>query len=335
MDLRTTYLGLTLPHPLVCGASPLTSDMDLVLKLEDAGAAAIVMHSLFEEQLVEDAMRRPALSREWRPHAADDAGAPRSAYALPPDRYLEHLLRVKKRVAVPIVASLNGTTPEGWLQYARALARAGANALEMNFYNIANDPAETAEAIEQRLIDIVAVVKESVSIPVAVKLSPFYTSLPNLAQRLERIGADGLVLFNRFYQADIDPETGGTTLTVQLSDSLDLLLRLHAIAMLSGRGRLSFALTGGVHEPLDVVKGVMAGSDAVQLTSTLLRHGPSRLTYLRTEFEKWCGARGHESLADFKGCAAVARRADHSRFDRGGYRAVLESWTRDHMPAVD
>jgi dihydroorotate dehydrogenase (fumarate) len=333
MDLRTTYLGLTLPHPLVCGASPLTSDMDLVLKLEDAGAAAIVMHSLFEEQVVESRMRRPSL----RPQPRAPANGPRpagSGYDVTPDGYLEHLLRVKRRVAVPIIASLNGTTPEGWLQYARALERAGADALELNFYNVALDAAETAPQIEQRLIDVVAVVTESVSIPVAVKLSPFFTSLPNVAMRLERIGARGLVLFNRFYQADIDPETRGTTLTLQLSDSLDLLLRLHAIATLSGRFRLSFALTGGVHEPIDVVKAVMAGADAVQVTSTLLRHGPSRLTYLRREFEKWCAAHDHESLDAFKGCAAVAR-PGRARFERAGYRALLRSWTLEQLPVGD
>jgi dihydroorotate dehydrogenase (fumarate) len=334
MDLRTTYLGLSLAHPLVCGASPLTSDMDLVLQLEDAGAAAIVMHSLFEEQLIEGLTRRAAGAGARAPRMGQ-TGAPQSPYALPPDRYLEHLIRVKQRVGVPVIASLNGTTPEGWLQYGRALARAGADALEMNFYNIATDAIETSEAIEQRLIDIVAVVTDSVPIPVAVKLSPFYTSLPNLALRLERIGADGLVLFNRFYQADIDPETGGRTVTVQLSDSLDLLLRLHAIAMLSGRRHLSLALTGGVHEPVDVVKGVMAGADVVQLTSTLLRHGPSRLTYLRTEFEKWCEAHGHDSLARLKGCAAAGPRAAHARLGRDDYRAVLQSWTRDHLPMVD
>jgi dihydroorotate dehydrogenase (fumarate) len=331
VDLTTTYLGLTLSHPIVCGASPLSADLDMVLRLEDAGAAAIVMHSLFEEQILKDAMRRPHLGHESRTRAVVDPSPPLSAYALPPGRYLEHLLRIKRRARIPIIASLNGTTPEGWLQYARALERAGADAVELNFYHVATDPSETGNAIEERLIDIVAVVKESVSIPVSVKLAPFYTSIPNLALRLERIGANGLVLFNRFYQADVEPDTRGTVAKVQLSDSSDLLLRLHAIAILSGHVRMSLALTGGVHEPVDVVKAVMAGADAVQLTSTLLRHGPSRLTYLRTQLEKWCESQHYDSLSRFKGSASLAERGGLARFERAEYLSVLQAWNADHM----
>ena len=332
VDLTTTYLGLTLSHPLGCGASPLTADLGTVARLEDAGAAAIVLHSLFEEQILKDAMRRPHLGHESPTRTAVDPSPPLSAYAQPPGQYLEHLLRIKRRVRIPIIGSLNGTTAEGWLKYARALERAGADGLELNFYHVATDPAENGDTIEQRLIDIVAVVKDSVSIPVGVKLSPFYSSIPNLAVRLERIGADGLVLFNRFYQADVDPDTRGTTAKVQLSDSSDLLLRLHAIAILSGRVRMSLALTGGVHEPIDVVKAVMAGADAVQITSTLLRHGPSRLTYLRTEFEKWCEAHDYDSLARFKGSASLVQHGGLTRFERAEYVSVLQSWNPDHLP---
>ena len=218
---------------------------------------------------------------------------------------------------------------------ARALERAGADALELNFYHVATDPSESGTGIEQRLIDIVAVVKESVTIPVAIKLSPFYSSVPNLAMRLERIGADGLVLFNRFYQADIDPETRGTTVHVQLSDSADLLLRLHAIAILSNRVRMSLALSGGVHEPIDVVKAIMAGADTVQLTSTLLRHGPSRLTYLRAQLEKWANAHHYDSLAQFKGAAALAAHRERPGFERADYLGVLQSWSGDHLRLAD
>jgi dihydroorotate dehydrogenase (fumarate) len=335
VDLKTTYLGLTLTHPLVCGASPLSADLDMVLRLEDAGAAAIVMHSLFEEQILKDAMRRPHLGRESPTRSLVDQSPPLSAYALSPGQYIEHLLRVKQRVGIPIIASLNGTTAEGWLQYARAMERAGADALELNFYHVAIDPSETGQTIEQRLIDIVAVVKESVSIPVAVKLSPFYSSVPNLAARLERIGADGLVLFNRFYQADIDPDTHGATLTVELSNSSDLLLRLHAVAILADQVRLSLAVSGGVHEPIDVVRAVLAGADAVQITSALLRHGPSRLTYLRTELEQWCVSRGHESLSQIKGSASLARHLALSRFGRDEYVSVLQSWNPSRLPLMD
>jgi dihydroorotate dehydrogenase (fumarate) len=244
MDLTTRYLGLTLRHPFVCGASPLSADLGMVLRLEDAGAAAIVMHSLFEEQILKDAMSRFQLFREPR-HSSDlpAPSPPLSAYNWPPGRYLEHLLRLKQRVRIPLIASLNGTTPEGWLKYARALESAGADALELNFYYIAIDPTEDAPGVEQRVLDVVAVVKESISIPLAVKLSPFYSSLPNLAARLDRMGADGLVLFNPFYQADIDPETRGAVVRLQLSDSSDLLLRLHSVAILSDRVRIPLAIS--------------------------------------------------------------------------------------------
>ncbi len=335
VDLSTTYLGLTLPHPLVCGASPLSADLEMVLRLEDAGAAAIVMHSLFEEQIVKDAMRRPHLGRESHTRSVVDQSPRLSAYAMSPGHYIEHLLRVKQRVSIPVVASLNGTTAEGWLQYARALERAGADALELNFYHVAIDPLETGQTIEQRLIDIVAVVRESVAIPVAVKLSPYFSSVPNLAARLERIGANGLVLFNRFYQADIDPATRAPSLTVELSNSSDLLLRLHAVAILSNQVQLSLAVSGGVHEPVDVVKALLAGADAVQITSTLLRHGPSRLTYLRTELEKWCVSHEHDSVAKIKGSASLAGHLVLSRFGRDEYVSVLQSWNAEHLPLAD
>ena len=336
MDLTTRYLGLTLPHPLVCGASPLSADLDMVLRLEDAGAAAIVMHSLFEEQILTDAKRRPHVLSESRiSNGLTAFTPPLSAYALSPGQYLEHLLRVKQRVRIPIIASLNGTTSEGWLQYARALERAGADALELNVYFIATDPEEDAQAVEQRVLDVVAVVKESVTIPVAVKLSPFYSSLPHVAASLDRIGADGLVLFNRFYQADIDPETRGTAVRLQLSDSSDLLLRLHAVAILSGRCRLSLAVSGGVHGPIDAVKAVMAGAHAVQIVSALLRHGPSRLTHIREGFEAWLDEHRCESVEQLRGVASLAGRGDPARFERGTYVSVLQSWARDNPPAGD
>jgi dihydroorotate dehydrogenase (fumarate) len=316
VDLTTRYLGLTLPHPFLCGASPLSADLEMVRRLEDAGAAAIVMHSLFQEQIVGGTMRPSPLTRP--------AGA-----------YLDHLLRVKQRVRVPVIASLNGTTPEGWLQYARALERAGADALELNFYYTPTDPSEDGQAVEQRLLDVVAVIKESVAIPLAVKLSPFYSSLPNLAARLDRIAADGLVLFNRFYQPDIDPETRGTLVHLQLSDSSALLLRLHSVAILANRVRMSLAVSGGVHEPIDAVKAVMAGAHVVQLVSTLLRHGPSRLEYLRTQFEAWAVAHSYGSLRELRGAVSLIRHGDPARFDRAAYASVLDSWVRHRVPAGD
>ena len=332
MDLSTRYLGFALPHPFVCGASPMSADLDTVQRLEDAGAAAIVMHSLFEEQILADAKRRPHLVAA---RGVEAVVPPLNAYALSPGQYLEHLLRVKQRVRVPLIASLNGTTADGWLQYSRALERAGADAIELNFYFVATDPQEDGLSVEQRLLDVVAVVKESVTIPIAVKLSPFYSSLPNLVARIERIGADGVVLFNRFYQADIDTGTRGVNPHVRLSDSSDLLLRLHAVAMLAGRTRLSLAVSGGVHEPIDAVKAIMAGAHVVQVVSALLRHGPSRLALLRKRFEAWMRDNQCESVEKMRGVASMTGRGDAARFERGTYVAVLQSWQRSHPRAGD
>ena len=280
------------------GASPLTATLDGAVKLEDAGASAIVLPSFFEEQL------------------GSESG----------DLYLQHLIRVRHRVHVPIIASLNGTTAEGWLAYARFIERAGANALELNFYHVATDPLEDAWRVERRVVDIVAVLKESVGIPLAVKLSPFYSSLPNLASHLERIGADGLVLFNRFYQPDIDPESASLSPRLQLSDSSELLLRLHWTAILAGRIQSSLAISGGVHEPLDAVKAIMAGADAVQLVSALLRHGPSHLAHVRCGVERWAEEHGYRSLDDLRGTVSLAKSADCSVLERGNYIRTLQSW---------
>jgi dihydroorotate dehydrogenase (fumarate) len=299
MDLATRYLGLTLAHPFMSGASPLADDLDMVVRLEDAGAAAIVLPSLFEEDIV--------------------------SHDLAPDRYLEHLHRVKQRVRVPVIASLNGTASEGWLHYARLIERAGADALELNFYHVATDPTEAAAAVESRVIDIVAVLKESITIPLAVKLSPFFSSLSHLAAQLDRIGADGVVLFNRFYEPDIDPERREAVLRLELSNSSELPLRLRWLAILSSTVKASLAVTGGVHEPLDAVKAVMAGADGVQLVSALLRHGPGRLTLVRREFERWADAHGYESLREMRGCMNIARCPQPEHFGRGNYVRVLQS----------
>jgi dihydroorotate dehydrogenase (fumarate) len=326
MNLTTNYMGLTLAHPIVAGASPLTADLDVVLRLEDAGAAAIVMHSLFEEQIVKGAMRRPRQSRTSRARAHAEPRESIPPYERFPDEYLEHLLRVKASVRVPVLASLNGTTAEGWLHYARVLEQAGADALELNFYNLPWSPAESGPAIEQRLVDIVAVVTGSVRVPVAVKLLPFYSSVPHLAERLERIGAKGLVLFNSLYLPDIDPETGGAATEVHLSGSSELVSRLHAVATIARFSGLSLALSGGVQDGLDVVKAVMAGAEVVQVTSALLRQGPSHLTRLRASFEGWLGAHGYESSAQIRKSAALVRERRPPAADRGEYIALLQSW---------
>ncbi len=291
------------------GASPLADTLDGVCELEDAGASAIVMRSLFEEQILQERFGR-------------------SGFVFGPDRYLEQLRRIKARVSVPVIASINGTTTEGWLKYARLLQRAEADALELNFYHLATDPAEDAAAVEGRLLDIVAVLKESISIPLAVKLSPFYSSLPNLAKRLDSIGAQGLVIFNRFYQADIDPDELDTIPLLRWSTSEELLLRLRWLAILSASYRGSLAVTGGVHDPIDAVKAIMAGADAVQLVSALLQHGVRRLTAVRKGFEQWCDDHGYESIDQVRGSMSLAQSSHPHASERKNYLKTLQSWKR-------
>jgi dihydroorotate dehydrogenase (fumarate) len=304
MDLSTRYLGLQLRHPFMPGASPLTADLDTVRRLEDADAAAIVLPSLFEEDIVR--------------------------YERTADRYLEHLFRVKRRVAVPVIASLNGTTPESWLRYARLIEQAGADAIELNFYHVATDPLEDSPSVERRVIDIVAVLKESVAVPLAVKLTPFYSSLPHLAAALDRIGADGLVLFNRFYQPDIDPDQREPAWHLTLSDSSELGLRLHGLAILAGRVKASLGITGGVHHAIDAVKAVMAGADGVQLVSELIGLGPVRLQIIKQEFAAWATGHGYTSLSEMHGRVSV-RNLDSAAFQRGNYVRLLQAASKTGM----
>jgi dihydroorotate dehydrogenase (fumarate) len=330
MNLRTRYLGLDLPHPFMPGASPLVDDLDVVLQLEDAGAAAIVMHSLFEEQILRE---RYGLAYYTETHADAHAEATSyfpepSEFALAPGRYLERLRRIKKRVSVPVIGSLNGTTTEGWLEYAQLIQQAGADALEVNFYHLATNPLEDGNTVERRLFDIVAVVKESVTIPVAVKLSPFYSSIPHVAVKLDSLGVAGLVLFNRFYQADIDPENLEAVPRLQLSTSSDLLLRLRWLAILTGEVQASLAVTGGVHEPIDAVKAVMAGADAVQVVSALLTKGPKHLQDIRHGFERWGDEHGYESIDQMRGSMSLGNCPDPTAFERSNYLRTLQSWHR-------
>jgi dihydroorotate dehydrogenase (fumarate) len=330
MNLKTKYLGLALAHPFMPGASPLADNLDTVLELEDAGASAIVMRSLFEEQLLRQ--------RYGLVYFTETRGAARAAvasyfpagdeFALAPDKYLEQVRQIKARVAVPVIASLNGTGAEGWLACARQLQRAGADAVEVNFYHVAADPLKDGTEVERRLLDIVAVLKETVRIPIAVKLSPFYSSLPHLASRLEAMGADGLVLFNRFYQPDIDAEEREAAPLLQLSTSSDLLLRLRWLAILSQSVRGSLAVTGGVHEPIDAVKAVMAGADAVQIVSALLQKGPWHLTTVRRGFEQWCDAHEYDSIDQIRDSMSLALSPDPEAFERGHYVRILQSWGR-------
>ena len=328
MDLSTTYLGLELPHPFISGASPLADDLDTVRRLEDAGAAAIVMRSLFEEQLVQE-----QVATDWHMASPSDSFAEALSYLpdpesfhLGPGEYLEQLSRVKAAVAVPVFGSLNGTTLGGWLEYARLIQEAGADALELNVYRLAADPDESSEAIERATLDMVRAVRESLEIPLAVKLSPFYTSMAGFARRLEEAGVDGLVLFNRFYQADIDPEELEAVRTLRLSDSSALLLRLRWLAILSARLELSLASSGGVHTGVDAVKAVLCGADAVQVVSALLRNGPEHLTTLRDDTAAWLTEHEYETMAQMRGSMNLERCPDAGAYERANYMHILQGY---------
>ena len=328
MDLSTTCLGLKLPHPLMPGASPMVDDLDTVRRLEDAGAAALVMHSLFEEQIVHEEIGQHlhlAATAESSAEALTYFPGP-SEFAVGPNEYLELVARLKSAVDIPVIASLNGTTPESWVEYARLIERAGADALEVNFYYLATDPIENGEDVERRTLAVAAAVREALVIPVAVKLSPFYSSLANLARSLDGAGVDGLVLFNRFYQPDLDVENLEVVPSLHLSDPSELLLRLRWLAILSGKMRSSLIVSGGVHSALDAIKAVMAGADGVQMVSALLRHGPEHLRMVLGEMEIWLGEHGYESLSEARGSLSHARCPNPGALERANYMRILQGW---------
>ena len=328
MDLTTTYLGLTLPHPVMPGASPLAHDLDAVRRLEDAGASAIVMHSLFEEQITRDqlGMMHHMLLHDDSSAEALSYFPPVDDFAFGPDKYLEQVRAIRKAVKVPVIASLNGTTPEGWLSYAHQMEQAGANALELNFYHVSTNTLESGTDVEARLLDTVRAIKSHVTIPVAVKLSPFYSSMAHLALELEAAGGDGIVMFNRFYQPDIDPEMLESVPRLQLSTPDELLLRLRWLAILSGRTKLSMAATGGVHSGVDALKAVMAGAHAVQMTSALLHHGPGRLTTTLRELRQWLVDHEYHSLLQAQGSMSLEKSPNPEAFERGNYMRILQTW---------
>ena len=333
MDLSTTYLGLELPHPLMVGASPMVDDLDLVRRLEDAGAAAIVMHSLFEEQITLEQVAEQQLitaHEDMFAEAMDYLPKPVD-FALGPDEYLEQLRQVKQAVSIPVIGSLNGVTPHGWLEYATLIEQAGADALELNVYQLVSDPEESADDVEGRMVAMLKNVMERTKLPVAVKLSPFYTSLPHFAKRITDAGADGLVLFNRFYQPDIDVEELEVDHTLHLSTSGDLLLRLRWLAILSARIETSFALTGGVHSAIDALKGIMAGAHAVQVVSAILRHGPDQLSTMHKELEEWLKTHEYESLRQAQGSMNLSRSPDASAYERVNYMRMLQSFSAPVM----
>lgn len=302
VDLRTSWLGIQLPHPLVVGASPLADTLEGARRLEEAGAAAIVLRSLFEEQF---------------------GGDEPDGYIMNPGQYVAHLARLKNALRIPVIASLNGSSPGRWLEQAQRMESAGADAIELNIYVVPTEPWDPPQVIERRTNEIVRALRSAVRVPVGVKLSPFYTSLPYIAQRIEEAGAAGLTLFNRFYPTDIDLERGAMTRATRLSDSSELPLRLHETAILYGRLKGSIAVSGGVHSATDALKAVAAGAHAVQLVSVLLKEGVDHLRKLKEDMEAWLRRREIVSLDVFRGSLSLLRCPDPRAWERDRYTRNL------------
>jgi len=326
IDLSTTYLGLKLRTPLVPSASPLSQELDSIRRLEDSGAAAVVLSSLFEEQLRQESLE---LDHRLAEHSESFAEAlsylpEPSEFRIGPEGYLNHIRKAKQAVSIPVIASLNGATVGGWTGYAKEIEQAGADAIECNIYAIPSDPNVLADEIEQQYVEILKAVKSAVTIPVAVKLSPFFTNMANMAKRLDEAGANGLVLFNRFYQPDIDLDELEIQPNVLLSTPQALRLPLTWIGILYGRVRANLAGTSGVHGPEDVIKLLMVGADVTMLCSTLLRNGISHLRYIEEGVVRWMERHEYDSVQQMKGSMSQLRCPDSSAFERAQYMKAVK-----------
>lgn len=330
MPTETSYLGFRLPHPFIAGASPYGYYLDTVRRLEDTGWAAVVLHSLFVEQVagVDPASGGNAARSAEPPEAL--ARFPGSGdYALDPDAYAEHVSALKQAVRIPVIASLNGTSTESWMTFARVLEQAGADAIELNPYEIVTDLDTTGAEVERRLYAIVTELRARLTIPVAVKLSPYFAAFGNVVRQLDSAGAAAIVLFNRFYEPDIDAETMNPSPRLKLSTSDELLLRLQWLAILYGRVRPALAVTGGVALPEDGIKALLAGADVVQITSALLRHGPGYVSAMRRGLEQWMERHTMSALDELRGRASLQQTTNPAAFERANYIRVLRSWTVD------
>ncbi|WP_079436810.1 dihydroorotate dehydrogenase-like protein [Zoogloea sp. LCSB751] len=329
IDLTTEYLGLKLKNPLVPSASPLSKQLDSLLRLEDAGAAAVVLHSLYEEEIIaEDAMSdRFLLHADF--HDGESSGflPDHGHFQGALERYLEHLRRVKQRLSIPVVASLNGVTPSGWVDLGRALQEAGADALELNVYHVAADPAESGDSVEARYVALLAELRSVVTIPVVMKLPPFFSSLPHFVRRLELVGASGVALFNRFFQPDIDLDSLRMVDQLHLSSREEALLRIRWIAILRAQTQMTLAATGGVHSADEALKLLLAGADVVHLASCLLSHGSERLSLILRDIEAWMAEREYHSITQLKGSMCQSNLRDPDAVARRSYIKVLDSFT--------
>ena len=330
LDLTTTYLGLHLQNPLVASASPLTKRLDYVRRLEDAGASAVVMYSLFEEQIThESAELDHYLSRGTYSFAEALSYFPdMESYNMGPEHYLEHLQKVKSAVKIPIIGSLNGISPGGWVEYARKIEQAGADALELNIYYLPTDLNLSSGELEETYVNLVKEVRTAVRLPLALKLSPFFTALPHVAKRFVEAGANGLVLFNRFYQPDLDLDTLEVVPNLELSTSAEVRLPLRWIALLSGRIPADFALTSGVHTARDVLKAVMAGASVAMMTSVLLSNGINHLASILANMQLWMEEHEYSSIVQMRGSMSQRAVAEPAAFERANYLKALNSF--DH-----
>ena len=329
MNLQTSYLGMKLRTPLVPSASPLSEGLDNIKRMEDAGAAALVLHSLFEEHISQESHQL----HHHLTHGTDSFAESLTYFpepndlAIGPERYLNEIAAAKEAVAIPIIASLNGTTLGGWIDYAKQIEQAGADALELNIYWIPTDPELSGAAVEKRYLEILSQVKAEVRLPVAVKLSPFFSSLANMARTLVDAGADGLVLFNRFYQPDIDPESLYVSPNILLSTPMAMRLPLRWIAILRGWIKADLAATSGIHRAADVIKMLMAGADVTMLCSILLRCGIDQIRVIEHEMVDWMEAHGYDSVEELKGSMSQENCPDPAAFERAQYiRGLSTSW---------
>jgi dihydroorotate dehydrogenase (fumarate) len=328
MDLRTRYLGFDLPHPLMIGSSPSVLELDNVKRLEDAGVSAIVLPSLFEEQITRE---QNGTIMDMDLHAESFAEAisyfPKPEdFPLGPENYLEQIRRIKKTVGVPVIASLNGTTPLGWLDYAKQIQQAGADAIELNVYFVATDPAENGGTLERCIADLVRAVKSTVRIPVAVKLSPYFSALPHFAKSLESAGADAFVLFNRFLQPDIDIENLDVAPAIELSSSQELRLRVQWLALLYGSLKIPMVASGGVHSAEDAIKVIMAGATIVQMVSAVYQQGPEVIAKVIDGMTQWLNEHNYDSLMQMRGSMSLKKCPNPKALERGNYMRVLTGW---------
>ncbi len=331
MDLATTYHGIELRNPIVHSASPITGSLDNLRRLEDAGTSAVVMYSLFEEQVTAESQQLDHYLSYGRESQAEALSyfPEADTYKVGPVEYLEHIAAAKRSLEIPVFGSLNGVSKEGWEKYARLIEQAGADALELNVYNIPTDPSLEGPEVEQVYVDVVQNVTESVGIPVAVKIGPFFSSIANMARRLQEAGAHALVLFNRFYRPDIDVEKLEVTPNLHLSDPHEMLLPLRWVAILHGRVDIDFAISTGVHNHESVLKGLMVGASVVMMTSELLRHGIERVGDVLSGLSEWMEEHEYVSVRQMQGSMSQKNVDEPAVFERVNYLKILHSWRPD------